>query len=279
MNEIDRKIYENNNKPDAKFSGLSPYELHELIHLPFHEECPIQLQNEIDSNVLDKIPFFKLCEEFLKILKREEFIKLTPLGALPKKVMVELYAYRFITDKMIENGISKLSREQDSIAIQNAKYVCEIAKLTKKREGKLSLTKTGEKQLENRESLFKLILSTFSFDFNWAINDGYPNEPIAQYGNLFTIYCLLKFGKTENTTQFYADKYLQIFEKFLPLFNDPFDRKPEKQFSSCYEIRSFYRFTDWFGFTQTSEKKYGEISNTKATEILDKIYKFTHLKE
>ena len=37
MNEIDRKIYEYNNKPDAKFSGLSPYELHELIHLPFHD--------------------------------------------------------------------------------------------------------------------------------------------------------------------------------------------------------------------------------------------------
>ena len=83
MNEIDRKIYEYNNKPDAKFSGLSPYELHELIHLPFHEECPIQLQNEIDSNVLDKIPFFKLCEEFLKILK---FIVLRIFGKIADNV-------------------------------------------------------------------------------------------------------------------------------------------------------------------------------------------------
>lgn len=279
MKEVDLKIYQYNNNPNEKFSGLSPYELHELIHLPFHTECPIQLQDEIDYNVLDKIPFFKICEEFLKILKREKFIKLTPLGALPKKVMVELYAHKFITDEMIENGISKLSREQDSIAIQNAKYVCEIAKLTKKREGKLSLTKNGEKQLEDRESLFKLILTTFSFDFNWAINDGYPNEPIAQYGNLYTIYCLLKFGKTERPTQFYADKYLQIFEKFLPLFNDSFDRKPKKQFSSCYEIRSFYRFTDWFGFTQTSERKYGEMNCTKSTQILEKIYVFSHQKE
>lgn len=278
MNEINRKIYEYNNKPYEKFSGLSPYELHELIHLPFHAECPIQLRNEIDSNILDKIPFFRICEEFLKIMKREKFIKLTPLGALPKKVMVELYAYKFIKDEMIENGISKLSREQDSIAIQSAKYVCEIAKLTKKREGKLSLTKNGEKQLENRESLFKLILTTFSFDFNWTINDGYPEQPIAQYGNLYTIYCLLKFGKTEKPTIFYAEKYLLIFQNFLTLFNDPYGGKPEKQFASCYEIRSFYRFTDWFGFTQTSEKKYGEINYTKATEILEKTYKFTHQK-
>ncbi|RLZ07806.1 hypothetical protein [Faecalibacter macacae] len=279
MNEIDQKIYEYNNKPDDRFSGLSPYELHELIHLPFRVECPIQLQNEIDSKILDKIPFFKICEEFLKILQREKFIKLTPLGALPKKIIVELYSYKYITDHMIESGISKLSREQDSIAIQNAKFVCEIAKLTKKREGKLSLTKIGEKQLVDRQSLFRLILTTFSFDFNWAINDGYPDEPIAQYGNLYTIYCLLKFGKTEKPTQFYADKYLQIFEKFLPLFNDSLHSKPEQQFSNCFEIRSFYRFTDWFGFTQTTDKKYGEINNTKTTEILDKVYKFTHKKE
>lgn len=279
MKEGDLKIYEYSNNPDEKLSGLSPFELHELIHHPFNVKCPIQIQDRIDSQILDKIPFFRICEELLKILKREKSIKLTPLGALQKKTLVELYAYKFITDELIESGISKLSREQDSIAIQNAKYVCEIAKLAKKQAGKLSLTKNGEKQLENRESLFKLILTTFSFDFNWAINDGYPNEPIAQYGNLYTIYCLFKFGKTERPTNFYSDKYLQIFKNFMVLFDESFGRSSEEKFSSCYELRTFYRFTDWFGFTQTTEKKYGEINQTKSTQIMEKIYVFKHQKE
>lgn len=199
---IDKKIYEYNNKPDEKFSGLSPFELHELIHHPFGKNCPIQFQKNINIDILNSIPFFRICEEFLNIIKRDNYIKLTPLGALPKKTMVELYDHKFITEEFIESGIYKLTKEQDSIAIQNARYVCEIAKLIKKRDNKLSLTKNGEKHLEDREFLFKLILTTFSFDFNWSINDGYPDEPIAQYGNLYSIYCLMKFGNQVQKKKF-----------------------------------------------------------------------------
>jgi len=277
--EVEKLIYQYNNKSEEKFSGLSPFEVHEIIHHPFGLKCAIQIQDNIDSQTLNQIPFFRICEEFLKILQRDKFIKLTPLGALPKKVMVELYEYKFITDSLIESGISKLSREQDSIAIQNARYVCEIAKLVKKRDGKLLLTKNGEKSLENRESLFRLILSTFSFDFNWSINDGYPDEPIAQYGNLYTVFLLLKYGNERRENKFYAKKYLIVFEKFLELFNDLGYSSPERQFSNCYEVRSLYRFTDWFGLTITSDKKYGEENTTQSTKLLSKIYKYSPQKE
>ena len=273
--EVENLIYQYNNKSEEKFSGLSPFELHEMIHHPFGIKSPIQIQDNIDSQTLNLIPFFRICEEFLKIVQRDNFIKLTPLGALPKKVMVELYDYKFITESLIESGVSKLSREQDSIAIQNARYVCEIAKLVKKRDGKLTLTKNGEKSLENRESLFKLILSVFAFDFNWSVNDGYPDEPIAQYGNLYTIYLLLKYGNVSRENKFYTEKYLIVFEKFLDLFVDFDYSNPEIQFSNCYEVRSLYRFTDWFGLTITSDKKYGENNTTKATELLGKIFKYS----
>lgn len=279
MKEVEKAIYDYNNKPDKKFSDLSPFEINELIHYPLSLNCPIQLQNNINQKILDKIPFFRICEEFLKIIKRDNFIKLTPLGALPKKVMVELYEYKFITEPMIEAGVSKLSREQDSIAIQNARFVCEIAKLIKKRDGKLSLTKNGEKLLGDRQSLFKLILTTFSFDFNWSFNDGYPEEPIAQHGNLFSIYCLLKFGDKEQKNEFYFNKYKAVFEKFTELFNDEFDTDQNNHFFACYEIRTLYRFTDWFGFTTTTEKKYGKENYTKVTQILKGVYKFKYKKE
>lgn len=275
---IDKKIYEYNNKPDEKFSGLSPFELHELIHHPFGKNCPIQFQKNISIDILNSIPFFRICEEFLNIIKRDNYIKLTPLGALPKKTMVELYDHKFITEEFIESGINKLTKEQDSIAIQNARYVCEIAKLIKKRDNKLSLTKNGEKHLEDREFLFKLILTTFSFDFNWSINDGYPDEPIAQYGNLYSIYCLMKFGNTVQKNKFYFEKYKMVFHKFNELFKTEFNTSKETQFFSCYEVRTFYRFTDWFGFTQTTQANYGVENSTKSTEILHAIYKFEHKK-
>ena len=127
--EVEKLIYQYNNKSEEKFSGLSPFELHEIIHHPFGIKSAIQIQDKIDSQTLNQIPFFRICEEFLKILQRDKYIKLTPLGALPKKVMVELYEYKFITDSLIESGSSKLSREQDSIAIQNARYVSKIKRI------------------------------------------------------------------------------------------------------------------------------------------------------
>src|SRR5690606_166962 len=113
------------------------------------------------------------------------------------------------------------------------------------------------------------------FDFNWSINDGYPDEPIAQYGILYTIYLLLKYGNESRENKFYTKKYLIVFEKFLDLFDNLDYSSAEIQFSNCYELRSLYRFTDWFGLTITSDKKYREDNTTQATKLLSKIYKYS----
>jgi hypothetical protein len=78
------------------------------------------------------------------------------------------------------------------------------------------LTKNGERCLkaENRVELFKAIYLIFTKKFNWAYNDGFCDEPVGQYGYLFSIYLLKKFGEKENFVTFYSSKYLQVFQKF-----------------------------------------------------------------
>lgn len=82
---IEDEIFKYNNSPLEKLSGLSPTQTHELIHNPLGENSCIKFSSNINSETLDEIPFFRISEELLKIIKREGFIKLTPLGALPKK--------------------------------------------------------------------------------------------------------------------------------------------------------------------------------------------------
>lgn len=82
---IDKAISDYNNFHSEKLAGLSPIKLHELIHNPLGENSPIKFHDEIDNATLDQIPFFKIAKEFLKIIQRDKFIKLTPRGALPKK--------------------------------------------------------------------------------------------------------------------------------------------------------------------------------------------------
>jgi hypothetical protein len=273
---IEDEIFKYNNSPLEKLSGLTPAQTHELIHNPLGENSCIKFNAKINSEILDKSPFFRVSEEFLKIIKRDGFIKLTPLGALPKKVLVELYDFKFIIDEHIESGISKLYREDECISLKTVRIVCQLTNLVKKSNGKLLLTKNGERclKVENRFELFKVIFLIFTEKFNWAFNDGYSKEPVGQYGYLFSIYLLKKFGEKENLTSFYSSKYLQVFEKFVTLFDEDYST-PEMQFNNCYTIRTFERFTEWFGFTNTTGKQnFFDHENAKVvkTELLDDLF-------
>jgi hypothetical protein len=278
ISDIEDEIIKYNNSPQEKLSGLTPSQTYELIHNPLGECSCIKFRSDITFETLNEIPFFRLCEALLKIIHRDGFIKLTPLGALPKKILVELYDFRFIIDEHIESGISKLYHEDNCISVKIAKIVCESTNLVRKSKGKLLLTKNGEKQLktENRVALFKVIFTAFTEKFNWAYNDGYAEEPVGQYGYLFSIYLLKTFGKDENFTNFYASKYLQVFEKFITLFNDDYTTS-EKQFNSCYMVRTFERFTEWFGLTRINGKNnYFDHENAKIvkTKLLDMIFNY-----
>jgi hypothetical protein len=269
------------NIPLDEFFGMTRNDIHVLLYYSYNELSPVQLRNDIDNSSLDRISFFRIVEKFLNIIEREYIIKLTPLGALPKKVMVELYSYKFIPDEFIESGIVKLAKQENCISIQSAWITARIARLVKKTNGYLSLTKTGIKLLkpENRAQLFRTILSTFTEKFSWAFNDGYPDQPIGQLGWAFSILLLHKFGDQKRTVKFYAEKYLAMLPRFILLFDSDFST-PESEFTNCYGIRSFERFLLWFGFV-TVEKS-GKFSDTgkdkySSTELIEKLFNFEQI--
>ena len=253
---IQASILLRNNTPLDEFEGLTPTEVHSLLYHTLTYKSPVQLKQVADDSTLDQVPFFRLAEELLRIIHRDKFIKLTPLGALPKKVMVEVYAHGFLPDEHIESGIVKLHREQDCISISAARFATEYAGLIKKAHGKLSLTKLGEKllQSENRPELFTKILLSFTRDFNWGFHDGYPNQPIGQLGWAFTLYLLFKYGREPRTVTFYADKYLTAFPVFITFFQADFST-PKKLFIQCFHLRTFERFLLWFGFVSVQKQK------------------------
>ncbi len=238
-----------NNTPVEDFFGLTPIEVHHLLYYTFGDKSPVQFRDDIDDKTLDQIPLFRLVEDYLKIIQRDKHIKLTPLGALPKKVMVELYDKKFLLDENIESGFTKLWKEDDCIAIKSARLTAEIAGLVRKTNGKLTLTKAATKFVEtnNRLQLFKQFFQAFTDKFLWSFNDGYPEQPIGQLGWAFSVMLLDKFGDQPQTVDFYADKYLKAFPKFISFFQPGYST-PERDFFGCYGVRTFYRFFLWFGF-------------------------------
>ncbi len=276
--EIESIILLKNNSPREEFCGLTPNEMNRLLYDSFGEKSPLSFCSAIDNSLLDQIPFFRLSEEFAKLIQREKQIKLTPLGALTKKVMVELYDFKFIGEYLIERGISKLWKEEDSLSIMTVRYNIQMAGIVKKSSGKLSLTKLGERLLkpENRFDFFKTIFITYSNEFNWSVSDGYPEAPIGQLGFGYTLYLLEKFGHNQKPANFYAEKYLAAFPKFLSYFSDRELATKQKSFQNCYIVRTFDRFLEWFGLVTIEKDNYSFTNNENVmpTQLFRQIFKF-----
>lgn len=275
--DIETNILLLNNSPVDDFLGLSPTEIHNLLYDTFGDKSPVQFRDDIDDKTLDQIPLFKIVEDYLKIIQRDKHTKLTPLGALPKKVMVELYDKRFLLDEHIESGITKLWKEDDCIAIRSARLTAEIAGLVKKVSGKLTLTRTVTKLLEtnNRLQIFRQFFQAFTNKFLWSFNDGYPEQPIGQLGWAFSLILLDRFGDQPQTVEYYADKYLRAFPKFITFFQPDYST-PERQFFRCYGVRTFDRFFLWFGFVTVDKQKIFidlDTDKFKRTDLVKRIFK------
>ena len=255
--DIDAAIILDNNAPVDDFCGLTATEMHQMPYNPLGERSPLAFRRDIDDSTLDRIPFFRLTEEFLRIIERDKYITLTGLGALPRKVLLELYAHKFILEEYIEAGIGKLHREQDSVTLVSMHFNTQLTHLVRKARGRLTLTKEGTRLLnaENGRQLFQAVFAMFTIRFGWSTNDGYTEFPVGQYGWGYSIYLLTKFADEKRTLQFYTDKYLQAFPKIMDHLPPQSYNTPHKEFMACYSVRVFERFLEWFGFVMVEKSK------------------------
>ena len=278
--DIDPTILLQNTMPQEDFCGLNANEMHLLLYSPYSIRSPIKLNEGIEPVAFDMIPFFRLTEEFLKILQRDKAMKLTTKGALPKKVVVELYSHRFILDQGIEAGIHKLSREADSLAISNTVDIAHMAGLMKKQYGRYYLTKEGVKLLlpQNRSELLKRVLWAFTERFPWDNNDGYPEE-VGQMGWAYSLYLIHKFGDLERNASFYAEAYQKAFPRLMEALwrPTPSYTSPQVQFVDCYAIRTFKRFMEWFGLVKINQINIfrdPSLGTVMKTELVNRLFIF-----
>lgn len=265
---------EQNNRMMPDFEGYSPSEMYNLIHFPFGPDSPISIQ-KISESDYSKIPMLNQMKYFLNLIKNAGEIKLTAKGFLPTKVVKEIYGQEFLEEMFITSGLYQLYKESDSLTVNLTRILAQIARLTKKRHGKLSLTKNGEKIISDNGKLLDLIINTITTKFNWAYYDGYRDDQIGQLGFGFSLIMLHKYGKTKRQDAFYAKKYFRAFPAFIdPEFPSNLTN-PEMESSGCYSLRTFDRFLDYFGLIkiETVEKKWDSDKYITKTDLFDKLIK------
>lgn len=252
---IDQVMNEQNNREIPDFEGYSPFEMHHILHFTFEPNSPIILQKLADSDFF-KCPMFNMVKYYLDLVKNLGEIKLTAKGFLPTKIVQEIYNQGFIEEYQFSSGISKLYKETDSLSVNLTRLLAELAGLTKKRNGKLSLTKAGEKMASNNQELFGLIFKTMTQKFSWAFYDGYKDQQIGQFGFGFSLILLSKYGAEKRLDNFYSDKYLKAFPQFLESITPTYGTA-EEYASQCYSVRTFQRFLSFFGLIEIEKQGNG----------------------
>ncbi len=280
MDDFERligKIMQDQNRqglPD--FEGFSPDEMQYILYDPFGSDCPVKLKKLQDEEYLD-VPMLNLVKYLLERTRESGEIKLTAKGFLPVKLVADMYNQGFIREDFIETGLYKLYKETDSISVHLAKILADASGLVKKRNRKLSLTKKGEKMLNDPHEMLRLLMLTMGNRFNMAYFDGYGENRIAQMGWAFSLVLLSKYGSTMRRDTFYAEKYFKAFPTLLHMIEpNPYTRDIKKSAYRCYSIRTFRRFFDFFGLVDIQEANIAEPRDITKTALFDKLIECPH---
>ncbi len=258
--ELQKRASAHNKRGLADFDGLSPEQMAALQNFPL-SNGPLAM-NKLSEKELKKCPLLMQVRFLIDKMKAEGEVKLTKTDALPPKLAQEIYGLGHLKDDFIENGLGKLNKEGDVKEIQLTRILLENSSLVKKRKGKLSLTKIGEKHANDGNFILQEILRILLHKFNWSYYDGFDSETIGQVNTGFSLFLLKKYGSEKRNGDFYAEKYFKAFPWFM--------EEGERSFR-CYTLRTFQRYFKFIGFVDMDERKILEPVFLKKTAFFDQL--------
>jgi len=121
---------------------------------------------------------------YLNILKDRQPLKLTPKGNLPRNFCRDLHDSGIKDEELPVMSSHPINVELDSMYIHVLNLFTRMLGLTRKRQGKISLTRKALERLQkqNTGDFFREVFSAYTKEFNWAYSDGYPESWIIQAG-------------------------------------------------------------------------------------------------
>ncbi|WP_452597551.1 hypothetical protein [Pontimicrobium sp. MEBiC01747] len=267
---IEQHMLEQNNKGLEEFDGLSPHHLHFLLYDTFSESSILTLQ-KLTEKQYSTIPILNQVKYLANCILKEQEVKLTKTGALPTKIVFDVYNNGGFKEEYIENGIVKLRKETDSFSIQLSNILLQLSGIIKKRNNKLSITQKGVKIINDNTLVLPLLFKTFCTKFNWSYFDGYEDEKWGQLGFGFSLVLLSKYGNLKRKDSFYAEKYYNAFPDLLDFH--PYNDRIKQSAFGAYNFRTFNHFLTSFGFIKYDKRVIFEPREVIKTKLFDAFIK------
>lgn len=257
--ELQKRINEHNEGGIDDFEGLTPVEM-QALHYDFPDTETALKLNTLSEKQLEQCPLLVQVRVLINIMKGGNTIELTKTGALRPKLVKEIYGLGLLKNELIESDMMKLTKEMDAPSVEITRILLQISSLAKKRNGKLSLTKKGEKLADDGNAILKELISVLFHKFNWGYFDGYDSDNIGKVNPGYSLYLLKKYGDKKRNMDFYADRYFKAFPHLITDGRNPY---------ASYGVRTFERYFKYFGLVEVEKEKYPKPYIIQKTEFFD----------
>ncbi len=274
---IERHTQQRNQAPVDEFHGLSPEQMHRMLHFPFASPELIRFPETLDTN--PKAPILTLFSLLAETIGGQG-LKPTAKGNLPRKFCREAaLAYWGETAYRENTLLGSINREDDFPELHITRLVAELAGLIRKYKGRFILSRDCRALLagEGPASIYPRLFRVYVEQFNWAYRDRYIEHRFIQASFLFTLYLLTLHGENWLPQEFYEDGFLRAFPMVLdevppgPVFT------PEEEVRLCYTWRTLVNFVGFFGLATVdpvSEKHFCYRCRVKSLPLLREAVQF-----
>jgi len=275
---------EMNSRPIAEFLGLSPNQMHLLLHYPFEDlKGIVKFNSSFDKDLLIKVPVVTKASLLIKRVGEAGELKATQRGFLPIKLVHEL------DDFERRKGFrhKAVSEEHVASVLALRLMIMDLGWL-KKRNSKFSLTKKGQKIYEHGldVSAYFELLEFWMFKCNWSFLDRAFECHFLQQTTVFILYLLKQKAKELISIQDFTELYIKVFPlslKEIPV-GEHF-QPPEKELEWVMGRRCIEKFAAYFGLVQyltdenSAKQTYQVRSKFKTTELFREIFSWFPVEE
>lgn len=240
-------MQQRNHRPLDDFQGLSPEQVHRMLHFPFDTPEFFTFPETLASE--SEAPILRLVQSISAAID-EKGLKATAKGNLPLKLckQAKIDYLQCLTEDDYLHRIN-INSEEDFENLHTARILLELSGLLRKTRGRFFLTRKYQ-QLTGKTGLAGLyppLLKIYCQKFNWAYRDGHKDIPFIQQSFLFSLYLLKLHGDDWKPFFIYEDDYLQAFPMMLDEAESQPYRSAEDSVRACYSLRTMDRFLRFMG--------------------------------
>ena len=273
----ERFMRQRNQAPIADFHGLSPDQMHRILHFPFDSPNLVTYATVVAGEPRAPIlTLFRLLAEAIG----EQGLKATATGNLPRNVCREAASVYWGDEAIREDGrFVHINKEEDFSHLHVTRLVAGLSGLIRKYRGRFILSRECRRSLAEHglAGIYPRLLLSYVRDFNWAYQDGFPDLGFIQRSFLFTLYLLNLYGGEWLPEVFYEDAFLRAFPTVLSEAAPKPYSTPEKTVCSCYTWRVLVNFAAFLGLDEvepTTEDRHDRQCRVKKRLLLAEAVRF-----